>query len=92
MTDRSIQLAFDENIQNSQAIKVEISQGSSVSSILFLIYIKDLFKNRLLKEIRVPSYIDDIGLICHEKSAEENCKKLKETAQELFQMQTDYCV
>lgn len=92
LNQRSIQLAFDGNIQEKQSIEIGIPQGSPISPILFLIYIKDLFKERELTDIRIPSYLDDIGLIVSSKSAEENCKKLKQAALELFQLQKNHLI
>ena len=43
MNDRKIELAFDEKKQAARAIRTEISQGSSISLILFSIYIRFLF-------------------------------------------------
>src|SRR6266496_5373801 len=43
MNNRYIQLAFDENKQEKTRVEIEISQNLSISSIFFLIYIKDIF-------------------------------------------------
>ncbi len=80
MAERSIQLAFDGKYQQKQAIEIGILQESSISLILFLIYITDLFKNRRMKDIRIPSYLSDIELITSGKTAAENCIKLKQAA------------
>jgi hypothetical protein len=88
LSERSIQLAFDGEIEQKHTIDISISQGFPISPILFLIYIKNLFKNRTLGDIKTPSYLDDIGLIVSLKTAAENCTKLKAAAEELFQIQT----
>lgn len=78
LNKRSIQLAFDGEKQEKQDFKIGIPQGSPISPILFMIYIRNLFKNHEdLKDIRIPSYIDDIGLVASSKTIEENCKKLQ---------------
>ena len=43
MTKRQISLMFNENQQEMTEIECEILQGSFISSVLFLIYIRDLF-------------------------------------------------
>ena len=43
MTKRQINLMFDGNQQEMTNIECEIPQGSPISSVLFLIYIRDLF-------------------------------------------------
>ena len=43
MTDRQISLMFDGNQQEITEIECGIPQGSSISPILFLIYIRNLF-------------------------------------------------
>jgi hypothetical protein len=44
MSNRYIQLAFDEEKSERTGIETDISQESPVSLILFLIYIRFLFK------------------------------------------------
>ena len=92
LQDRSIQLAFDGNIQQKRPIEIGIPQGSPISPILFLIYVSELFKNRSLNDIRIPSYIDDIALIVSSSTVEENCEKLQTAVQELFHLQSECCI
>ena len=73
MQDRKIQLKFDKNSQEIININIEISQDSSVSSILFLIYIRFFFNKRINTSERILSYLDDIGLAVSSNSIEENC-------------------
>ena len=54
-------------------IKIEISQKSPVSSILFLIYIRFLFIKKFNTSERILSYLNDIKLIISSKFIEENC-------------------
>jgi len=51
--------------------------------ILFLIYIRDLFKSRSIKPI---SYMDDIGLIASSKSLKNNIKILEREAKALVKL------
>ena len=82
MNNRKIELAFDEKKQAARAIRTEISQRSSISSILFSIYIRFLFweiKNEhKYVSIKMSSFIDDVAIEVESKSAKENCKLLTE--------------
>ena len=88
MNNRHLQLAFDENKQEKTSVKIDILQDSSVSSILFLIYIRNIFSELNIMHIRSPSYVDDIALSYSSKSLESNCKMLELAAEKLLQMQT----
>lgn len=82
LSDRKISLAFDNNIQEAQKVTTGIPQGSPISPILFLIYIKHLFRNleaRFLG-LRIPSYMDDIALVVESKTIKANLKSLEEIA------------
>ena len=83
---RKAKLAFNEEKQEIQDIKIEISQGSLISPILFLIYIRFLFSKIKVKfsEVQKPSYIDDVTLYISGKTAEENAKVLQEAAKTKF--------
>ena len=89
MIDQKIDLAFDEKKQVARAIRTEISQRSSISSILFSIYIRFLFfeiKNDIrYASIKMPSFIDDVAIEVESKSVEQNCKLLNEIVQKVFQ-------
>ena len=61
MIKRQISLAFDGNQQKMTDIECEISQESFILSILFLIYIRNLFikiKTKYLN-IKMFNFIDD---------------------------------
>ena len=80
MIDRKIELAFDEKKQAARAIRTEILQRSSISLILFSIYIQFSFseiknKNKYAN-IKMSSFIDNIVIEVESKSAKENCKLL----------------
>ena len=85
MSNRYIQLAFDGEKSEKTAIDTRILQGSPVSPILFLIYIRFLFKETNNIEIRIPSYLDDIAILAKSESLENNCQILENTAKKLIQ-------
>ncbi len=35
--------------------------------------------------MRVPSYVDDLGLICHFKTIKENCYLIKKAVEEIIE-------
>ena len=79
MNNRSIALAFDDQKQHTRQIKIDISQKSSISSILFFIYIRFLFsKIRIKARTSSSSFIDDIQISVSSKNIENNCKTLIE--------------
>src|SRR5204862_1853357 len=87
MNNKYIQLAFDENKQEKTRVEIEISQRLSISSILFLIYIRDIFSEINSMKIRSSSYVDDIKLVASSETIEENCLMLENAAEKLLQLQ-----
>src|SRR5437762_11945031 len=87
MNNRYVQLAFDENKQERTRVEIEISQESLISSILFLIYIRDIFSEINSMQIRSSSYVDDIELVASSETIEENCLMLENAAEKLLQLQ-----
>ena len=79
LTQRSISLAFNDERQSAISVSTDILQSLSISSILFLIYIRFLFKKIQITNIQVRSfsYIDDIALIVEDKTAEKNYQILE---------------
>ncbi len=86
LQNRVIDLAFDEECQKSKEISTEISQESSISLILFLIYIRHLFSKirARIENLQSLSYIDDVALYVEGKSIDKNVKKLKKTMKIAF--------
>jgi hypothetical protein len=69
-----LRLAFNNSIKVFRSILTGIPQGSPISPILFLIYIRDLFK---LVNIKFRSYLDNISLTTASKSLKKNIKTLE---------------
>src|SRR6266498_5875319 len=86
LVNRKIQLVFNNGKSIKTDIQIGISQGSSISLILFLIYIRNLFQDL---ESRGMSYIDDIGLVALSESIEKNFKILKEVVIRIFEKGAD---
>src|SRR5437762_2732608 len=90
--NRKVQLKFDENIQEMIDVNIDISQDSSVSSVLFLIYIRFLLSERSNTSERILSYVDDVELVVSSKSIEENCQLLQKLAENLFLNSKQNCM
>jgi hypothetical protein len=83
LEERSIRLAFDGQIEDFSEVETGVPQGSPISPILFLIYIRDLFQN--LKDVYPLSYIDDIALATSSISWNNNAKVLQREVKKLTQ-------
>jgi len=86
LQNRVIDLAFDDERQKSKKIITEILQDSSISLILFLIYIRYLFSRirAKIENLQSFSYIDDVALYVKEKNIDKNVKTLKNAAKIAF--------
>ena len=92
MQKRKMQLRFDENTQEMLNVNVGISQSSSVSSILFLIYTRFSLSERMNAGERILSYVDNIDLVVSFKSVEKNCQLLQNLAEILLLEQEQNCM
>ena len=64
-------------------VNIDISQDSSISLILFLIYTRYSLSEKLSDE-RIMSFVDDIELVVSSKSIEENCVLLQKLVENLL--------
>jgi len=86
LQNQVIDLAFDDKRQKSKKISTEISQDSSISLILFLIYIRYLFSKIYAKfgNLQSLSYIDDVTLYIERRNIDKNVKMLENAAKIAF--------
>ncbi|KAH7563621.1 hypothetical protein BM1_00668 [Bipolaris maydis] len=80
LSNRSLRLAFDGQIEEFSEINAGIPQGSPVSPIFFLIYIRDLFPQ--IDGFQL-SYIDDISITTSSTSIKKNVKILQREVNKL---------
>jgi ribonuclease HI len=87
LSDRQIGLAFDGESEDLQPVNTGIPQGSPISPILFLIYLRFLFTTIQQRhpDTTTPSYIDDVACLVVGDSEEENCRKLEDIARTAFE-------
>jgi ribonuclease HI len=81
--NRQIRLSFDNQIEGFQDVDVGIPQGSPISPILFLIYIRDLF---YAETVKFGSYIDDIRLTYASTSLKKNTRVLTAEIAQLYKL------
>jgi len=86
LQNRIIGLAFDDERQKPKEISTGISQGSSISLILFLIYIRYLFSKIRAKfgNLQSFSYIDNVTLYIKGRNIDKNVKMLENAAKIAF--------
>ena len=83
LCNRKLRLAFNGEVENFRSIDTGIPQGSPISPILFLIYIKNLFKSKAVKFL---SYIDDICLTTASTTMAKNTHILQREVSQLFRL------
>jgi ribonuclease HI len=85
LDNRLLRLSFDGQTEDFASLNTGIPQGSPISPILFLIYIRDLFPS-LASSIKVLSYLDDISLTVSSYSLKKNTKILEREAAKLYSL------
>ena len=85
LDNQVLRLAFNNSIKAFKSILTSIPQGSPISPILFLIYIRDLFKSA---NIKFRSYLDDISLTTSSNSLKKNIKTLEREVKDIFELGT----
>ena len=80
---RRLRLSFNGENEEFNKVETGIPQGSPVSPILFLIYIRELFPSTAVKFL---SYIDDISLSTSSTSWKKNIKILERESAKLYEL------
>ena len=83
LDDRQLRLSFDGQIEEFSLINTGIPQGSPVSPILFLIYIRELFQS---SSVRYLSYMDDISITVSLTSFKKNIITLEQEVTKLYKL------
>ena len=86
LNQRKLRLSFNGEIEEFSKVETGIPQGSPVSPILFLIYIRELFPERLKRQITFFSYIDDISLTTSSTSWKTNISILEKGIETLTRL------
>lgn len=82
LSTRTVRLTFDGQTEEFVPVSTGIPQGSPVSPILFLIYIRNLFTSNT---VHFTSYVDDIAIYTASTSVHKNTRILQREAKNLFQ-------
>ena len=80
LKERRTTLMIKEYTLFERRTKVNISQSSSLSSILYLFYNVDLLKNCDDIKLRtsIIDFVNDVNILTYSDSTKRNCEKLKE--------------
>lgn len=89
LSDRLLKLSFNGQIEEFQSIISGIPQGSPISPILFLIYIRKLFDSG---HIYYLSYVDDITISYASTSVKKNTKLLQLEVNKITQLATKFSI
>jgi ribonuclease HI/endonuclease/exonuclease/phosphatase (EEP) superfamily protein YafD len=81
LTGRKIQLAFEGQIQPLTDLATGVPQGSPISPILFLLYVRGILATQGYQ----LSYMDDFSISITSTSAKKNIRQLEAIASSLFE-------
>jgi hypothetical protein len=86
LSDRTTVLSFDGRTDTQRPIQTSIPQGSPASPILFLIYLRPIFDalQSAHPTLWTLSYIDDVALVVHGRTREENARALEAATRTTF--------
>lgn len=86
LSERKSGMAFDGQKESMKPVVTGIPQGSPISPILFLLYLKPLFDelDKKLPGAWCPSYIDDVAIVVTNATLDKNCRVLEEGAKTVF--------
>ncbi len=81
MQNKCTTLRVNEQLTLMNQIKVDISQNSFVSFILYFFYNADILKvfERFKYKIIVIDFVNDINILTYDTNITNNCKALKKT-------------
>jgi ribonuclease HI len=82
-SDRKVSILIDGHQGPIHPIQAGIPQGSPVSPILFLIYLRGVFQaiENQLPDIHLLSYVDDIGIVAQGSSVQDISLQLQQAAE-----------
>jgi hypothetical protein len=83
LSNRKLQLSFNGQTQEQVELETGIPQGSPISPMLFLLYIRNICSIQTEGAYSL-SYIDDFAITVTSNSAKSNCKKLERIALEIM--------
>jgi hypothetical protein len=86
LANRTTALSFDSHTDIQRPINMGILQGSLASPILFLLYLHPLFDalKTAHPTLWAPSYINDITLVTHGRTCEDNARALEKATRTAF--------
>lgn len=86
LTGRKTRLLVDGQLQQATEIAVGIPQGSPISPILFLIYVRSILAEKVSNSLTIYqlSYMDDFCLLVSSTVARKNCRALEQAIIGLF--------
>ena len=81
LKNKNITLIIKDHMMTKRKINVNISQNSSLFSMLYLFYNANLLKSYENVKLRfsVTEFVNDINILIYSESTKRNCEMLKKT-------------